>query len=113
MQLYAMAVPATAIAPLNVTAISAACLPQTKMQMHYLGAERRWALLRQQRKSAIPIVGRRVFLIAEQARFIERVKIVKRPRLVGAPSAFDRGQRAFPIAAAITGQHFDGQVAQS
>src|ERR1700759_2389285 len=71
------------------------------------------SLLRQQRIGSVPVVRRRIFLKAANSRFVEIVEQVERSRVVGAATALDRGESAFPIAAAITGQHLDGQVAQA
>src|ERR1700722_14886733 len=70
------------------------------------------SLLRQQREGAVPVVRWRILLIIEDARLIERVQIAERAGLVGTPAALDRHQRTFPITAAITGEHLDGEVAQ-
>src|ERR1700760_4545368 len=69
-------------------------------------------LFRQQRECAIPVFRRRRLLIAADACFIEIVEQVERARLVSVTAALDSRERANPIAAAIAGQHLDGEVAQ-
>src|SRR5690349_6778125 len=70
------------------------------------------ALLRQQLIGAVPVVRRRVLLVVPDPRLIEVIEIFERIRLVGPAATIDRRQRTIPVAAAITGQHLDGEVAQ-
>ena len=70
------------------------------------------ALFRQQRESAVPVFRRRVFLILWIRASYRLYSSSSAWALVGGAAAFDRRQRALPVAAAITGQHLDGQVAQ-
>src|ERR1700730_6865938 len=69
-------------------------------------------LLRQQRERAVPVFRRRVLLVAPDARLIQIVEQLERICVVGLAAALDRHQRALPVAAAIAGQHLDGEVAQ-
>ena len=68
--------------------------------------------LRTEDEGAVPVVGRRVLLISPNAPFVEVVEQFQRLRLVGLAAALDRGQRAIPVAAAVAGQHLDGEIAQ-
>src|ERR1700730_13918126 len=70
-------------------------------------------LFRQQREGSVPVFRRRVFLIAADSRLVQIIEQLERMGVVGPATALDRRQRAVPVAAAITRQHLDGQVAQS
>src|SRR5271157_1054737 len=71
------------------------------------------ALLGQERIGPVPILGRRIPLELENPRLVELVKALQRKRLVGSAAPLDRSQRLVPVAAAITAQHFDREVAQT
>src|SRR6202011_2718933 len=70
-------------------------------------------LFRQQREGTILVLRRRVFLIAADSRLVQIIEQLERMGVVGPAAALDRRERAIPVAAAITCQHLDGQVAQS
>src|SRR3954469_17204308 len=72
-----------------------------------------FGLLGQQREGAVPVIRRRIFEIAADADFVEIVDQPQRIRLVGSAAACDGRERAFPVAVAVAGEHFDGQVAQA
>src|SRR5258705_12993651 len=73
----------------------------------------RRGLFRQQREGTVPVFRRRVFLIAANSRLVEIVEQLERVGVIGLAASLDRLQRAVPVAAAITRQYFDGQVAQA
>src|ERR1700761_7718635 len=91
-----------------------------------LGKERWWArreerafapptiaLLRQQRKRAVPVFRRRVVTVVADSCLIEIVEQLEHMGVVGAAAALDRLHRAVPVATAIARQHLDGEVAQA
>src|SRR3954452_24494914 len=76
-------------------------------------AARERPLLRQQRIGPGPTLRRRVDLELLDAYFIELEQLFQRVRILAPAAAFDRVQRALPVAAAVAGEHFDGDVAQA
>src|SRR5262249_52359691 len=71
------------------------------------------SLLRQQRIGAVPVFRRRGLDVAANADFVEPVERGQRLAVVALAAALDGGERAFPVAAAVAGQHLDGEVAQA